>query len=63
MMLHDNAAAEDPTQQNEGAELVKRFRKLRCIGMDAEAEQLQLQIKSCGFVIGESVVASPPDTD
>ena len=63
MVLHDRVAPAVPPDENGGAELVKRIRKLRWIGMDEEADQLQLRLKSCGIAPGESVVASPRDTD
>ena len=43
------------------AELVKRIRKLRWIGMDDEADQLQMLLAS--MPSEHRVVVEPPDTD
>jgi hypothetical protein len=48
-------------EQRAAAELVKRIRKLRWIGMEEEAEQLQITLSRTGFT--NCVFAEPQDTD
>lgn len=48
-------------EQRVSAELVKLIRKLRWVGMDNEAEQLETKLRRLPPV--DSVVAGPDDTD
>ncbi len=48
-------------QQRASADLVKRIRKLRWIGMDEEADQLQILLSS--MPAQHRVAFEPPDTD
>jgi hypothetical protein len=61
MLLPDKIAPEVPPAPRAATELIKRIRKLRWIGMDEEADLLQLQLESCGAA--PVVVAAPKDTD
>jgi hypothetical protein len=47
--------------QSASADLVKRIRKLRWIGMDEEADQLQILLSS--MPPEHRVLVEPPDTD
>ena len=48
-------------EQRESNELIKRIRKLRWMGMETEAEQLQLAL--AGATRSDSVIAQPLETD
>ena len=63
LLLPNEITPEVPPEQRAATEPIKRIRKLRWIGMDEEADLLQLQLESCGLMPGDSVVASPCDTD
>jgi len=45
------------------AELIKRIRKLRWIGIDEEANLLLVKLELSGIVPADSVIASPRETD
>jgi hypothetical protein len=49
------------TAQRASADLVKRIRKLRWIGMEEEAERLQIALS--GIPAANCVLAEAPDTD
>jgi hypothetical protein len=48
-------------EQRTASELVKRIRKLRWMGMEEEAQQLQIAL--CRLQHADTVLAAPPDTD
>ena len=48
-------------EQRESNDLIKRIRKLRWMGMEGEAEQLQLAL--AGVPRADSVIAQPLETD
>lgn len=48
-------------QQRQAGELVKRLRKLRWIGMDDEAENLEFSLRR--LACREVVLVEAPDTD
>jgi hypothetical protein len=63
-MLDDQQNAPDvPAEQRESNELIKRIRKLRWMGMREEAETVQMQLALRHTRPGDSVLATPPDTD
>ena len=43
--------------------LVKLIRKLRWMGMDDDAERVQITLATCDVQHADSVVAAPNDTD
>ena len=49
--------------QQQAAETAKLIRKLRWIGKEAEAHDLELQLSQCQLVVRASVLADPPSTD
>jgi hypothetical protein len=51
------------SDEDASAELVKRIRKLRWIGMDDEAEKLQRELKRLPVTLCGSVLADPYGTD
>jgi hypothetical protein len=61
MLLPNEIAPEVTPETRAATELIKRIRKLRWIGMDEEADLLQLQLESC--CVAPAVVAAPHDTD
>jgi len=63
MELHKKNEPEVSPEQTATTELIKRIRKLRWIGMDDEADRIQLELASRGTVPADSVVAVPRDTD
>jgi len=48
-------------EQRESNELIKRIRKLRWMGMESEAERLQVALAGASRI--DSVVAQPLETD
>ena len=52
---------EVPSEQQAASDLVKRIRKLRWMGMEDEAERLQIEL--CRIQQADSVLAAPVDTD
>jgi hypothetical protein len=48
-------------EQKAACDLVKRIRKLRWMGMEEEAERLQVELR--GIRQADSVLAAPADTD
>jgi hypothetical protein len=51
------------SNEDASAELVKRIRKLRWIGMDDEAEKIQRELKRLPAGLCGSVLADPYGTD
>jgi hypothetical protein len=49
--------------QRQAAETAKLIRKLRWIGKEAEAHDLELQLSHCQLVARSSVLAEPLNTD
>jgi hypothetical protein len=49
------------TEQRKSSELVKRIRKLRWMGLEAEAERVEMAL--CRGPAGDSVLAAPHETD
>ncbi len=45
------------------ADLIKLIRKLRWIGLDEEADQLQLKLVASGITLAFWIVGCPCDTD
>ena len=45
------------------AELIKRIRKLRWIGLEADADLVRAKLTSHPTVPADSVIAAPRDTD
>ena len=56
-------APEVPADLKSSNELVKRIRKLRWIGMEKEAEQLQASLSRLSPSNRDSVLTTPIDTD
>lgn len=50
-------------EQRASNELVKLIRKLRWMGMQEEAERVQVQLTQCRVPTADNVVATPCDTD
>jgi hypothetical protein len=50
-------------EQRTLSEITKRIRKLRWMGMEDEAQKLQMQLACCGVRFPDSVLAAPGDTD
>ena len=44
-------------------DLIKRIRKLRWMGMQEEAERLQVRLAQCPAPPADTVLATPSDTD
>ena len=61
MLLGDQKPPDISAEQRASSELVKLIRKLRWIGMEREAEQLQTVL--CRIPAADSVLAAPHDTD
>jgi hypothetical protein len=49
------------TEQRRSSELVKLVRKLRWMGMEADAERVETTL--CGLSPADSVLAAPRETD
>jgi hypothetical protein len=60
-LMRPEQAAHVLREQRTASELVKRIRKLRWMGMEEEAQQLQIAL--CQLRQADSVLAAPPDTD
>jgi hypothetical protein len=63
MELQEGNAPDVLSEQKTAAELIKRIRKLRWIGMDEEADLVQVELASFGVASDDSVIAVPRDTD
>jgi hypothetical protein len=63
MIPPNQIAPEVPPEQKRATELIQRIRKLRWIGMDEEADLLQLELESCRVALADCVVALPRETD
>ena len=50
-------------EQKTAAELIKRIRKLRWIGMEDEADRVRIELASFGIAPDDSVIAVPRETD
>jgi hypothetical protein len=50
-------------EQQKANDLVKLIRKLRWMGVEDEAEQMQMKVASCDVQTMSSVIAGPDDTD
>jgi len=55
----DRSSEHDPATND----LVKRIRKLRWMGMEEEAKRLQAELTRGDAAAGDSVVATPRETD
>jgi hypothetical protein len=57
--------APDRLRQHDPAknDLVKRIRKLRWMGMEEEAKRLQAELTRESTTAGDSVIATPRETD
>ncbi len=53
----------DMSARQQANELIKLIRKLRWIGMEEEAERVQMELAQCGVRPADSVVASARETD
>ena len=63
MDLQIGHAPDVSPEQKSAAELVKRIRKLRWMGMEDEAHLVQVELASRGLVPAVPVIAIPRDTD
>jgi hypothetical protein len=61
MTVQDRASHDDVPPQPTPNELAERIRKLRWLGMQEEAERLQLRLVQVPHT--ECVMVLPPDTD
>ncbi len=63
MKMHsrDHERPDVSAEERRSHELIKRILKLRWIGMDAEAGQMQLALRR--VEPRQTVLAGPPDTD
>ncbi len=61
MRSHDHERPDVSAEERRSHELIKRILKLRWIGMDAEAGQMQLALRS--VEPRGTTVAGPRDTD
>ena len=61
--LDDEMIPDVPPEQRRVVDLVKRVRKLRWLGMEQEAAELQLALTHAPPADGATVLASPRDTD
>jgi hypothetical protein len=61
MLVKQQELPDVSADQRASNELIKRIRKLRWMGMEGEAERLQ--IKLVGAIPIDSVVAEPRETD
>ncbi len=62
-MERPEASPEVCPEQMATGDLIKLIRKLRWIGMDEEADQLQLHLAACGIALATMIVGCPYDTD
>jgi hypothetical protein len=61
---HDQQRSlDESTERLTSDELVKVIRKLRWMGLEAEAERAQHELNARHVATADSVVASPHDTD
>ena len=63
MELHRASAPDVPAEQKATAELIKRIRKLRWVGMEDEADLLRTELACRGIAAADVVLAEPCDTD
>jgi hypothetical protein len=63
MGTRNEPSPEVSPEQKTTTDLIKRIRKLRWIGMDEEADQLQHRLGTFGIVPTNAIVASTCDTD
>jgi len=62
MTLQQPKPHDPPESESRANDLVKRIRKLRWMGMEEEAERLQVELtRRCA--VADSVIATPRDTD
>jgi ABC-type sulfate transport system permease component len=61
--MGSEASPEVCPEQMAAADLIKLIRKLRWIGMEEEADQLQLKLEACGIALATMIVGYPYDTD
>jgi hypothetical protein len=59
MLLDSQRAPEVSPEERVTAELIKRIRKLRWIGLDAEADIVRAELTSRRIIPADSVVAAP----
>jgi len=62
-MLRDQQKPPDVLSRQQANELVKLIRKLRWMGMQEEAERVQMRLAQCPVPPADSVLATPHDTD
>ncbi len=63
MSLEQQKPPDALAEQRASNKLVKLIRKLRWMGMEEEAERVQMELAQRGVPPADSVVAVPHDTD
>ena len=63
MKLWKASAPDVLSEEKVSADVIKRIRKLRWIGMEDEARRVQMDLRSCGISPVDMVVVEPVDTD
>jgi predicted ArsR family transcriptional regulator len=61
--MHEQQEPADVSSRQHANELVKLIRKLRWMGMQEEAERVQMRLAQCPVPAADSVLATPHDTD
>ena len=54
---------ERSTQQRASDEMVKLIRKLRWVGLESEAKSIERELTARAMPAGDSVIATPRETD
>jgi len=63
MSLKQQKLPDVSSEQRKSNELVRLIRKLRWMGMEEEADRVQTELARCGVRRGDSVLATPYETD
>lgn len=61
--IEQQPSSQNPAQQSASNDLVKLIRKLRWIGMEEEAEHLEVELMHRPAPAADSVLATPRETD
>ena len=62
-MSREHQKPPDGSAQQQANELIRLIRKLRCMGMEQEAERMEAKLADCGTRPADSVLSSSRETD
>jgi hypothetical protein len=62
-LLEEGAPMERSNEQRASDEMVKLIRKLRWVGLESEAKSIERELTARAMPAGDSVIATPRETD